>query len=64
MMSMNDYFFKYEDASSTIAKIIKVNIIEDIVFKKQNFHINMKNTSTDSVTTKTTLNDIMKAQKE
>lgn len=61
---MNDYFFKYEDASSTIAKIIKVNIIEDIVFKKQNFHINMKNTSTDLVTTKTTLNDIMKAQKE
>ena len=64
MMSMNDYFFKYEDASLVIAKIIKVDIIENIVFKKQNSHINMKNASTDSVMTKTTLNDIMKAQKE
>ncbi len=64
MMSMNDYFFEYEDASLVIAKIIKVNIIENIVFKKQNSHIDMKNALTDSVMTKTTLNDITKAQKE
>lgn len=61
---MNDYLFEYEDASLAIAKIIKVNIIENIVFKKQNSHINMKNALTDLIMIKIMLNDIAKAQKE
>ncbi len=64
MMSMNDYLFEYEDASLAIAKIIKVNIIENIVFKKQNSHINMKNALTDLIMIKIMLNNIAKAQKE
>ncbi len=64
MMSMNDYFFEYEDALLMIMKIIEVNIIENIVFKKQNSHINMKNALIDSVMINIMLNDIMKVQKK
>ncbi len=61
MMRMNDYFFGYKDASLAIAEIIEVNTIENIVFKKLNYHTDMKNSSADSVMIKNARNDIVKA---
>lgn len=59
----NNYFFEYKNVSLTIVEIIEVNTIKNIVFKKSNHYIDIKNSSTDSITIKKDFDNIVKEQK-